>query len=127
MRDDTHTVSTTQTNASDGVAQLWLAPGHYTLMVGAQNYARTTSAVDVPGPEVRVTLGHGGTIIVASKSGGQARLQGPDKYVMMNGSNRFQNVPAGAYTVQLLGSDMKVVATKPVQVLEGATVTVTFD
>jgi uncharacterized GH25 family protein len=122
-----HSVFSTQTRAGDGVAELWLGPGHYAVTIGAQHYARTTSSVDVPGPEVRVTLTHGATIDVVSKTNAPVRLLGGGGIVMMNGTTHFENVPAGAYTVQLLGSDGKVAQTKQLQVLEGMSLTVTFD
>jgi len=143
VRDDTHTLSTTQTNASDGVAQLWLAPGHYTINVGAQNYARTTSAIDVPGPEVRITLSHGGTIIAIVKDPSQQRVAlvaagqvpppgglvgGGVNGIVMSGNNRYENLAAGTYELRLYTTgNSKAIQTKTATVTEGATVTVTFD
>jgi protocatechuate 3,4-dioxygenase beta subunit len=136
VRDDTHTVSTTETNASDGVAQLWLAPGHYTVSVGAQHYALTTTAVDVPGPEVRITLTHGGTIIAVVKDPSTQRVgimpvgQGVPHVggMVTSGNNRYDNIAAGTYELRLYTmGNSKAIQTKTVVVMEGATVTVTFD
>jgi uncharacterized GH25 family protein/5-hydroxyisourate hydrolase-like protein (transthyretin family) len=114
---------TTQTRASDGVADLYLAPGHYTISVSAQHYARTTSQIDVPGPEVRIPLGRGATIVVVAPEGSRVRLVGGGTTFVVS-TNHFDNIPAGAYTAQLLGPDNKPVASKPVQAVEGQTVTV---
>ena len=140
VRDDTHILSTTQTNASDGVAQLWLAPGHYTLNVGAQHYARATSAIDVPGAEVRITLSHGGTIVVVVKDPSTQRagispvgqgvpgVGGVVGGIFMSGNNRYDNLAAGTYEVRLYTTgNSKAIQTRTVTVTDGATVTVTFD
>jgi uncharacterized GH25 family protein len=114
---------TTQTRASDGVADLYLAPGHYTISVGALHYARTMTQIDVPGPEVRVVLGRGATVIIVAKEGSRVRLVGGGTAFVVS-TNHFDNIPAGSYVAQLLGPDNKPVASKPVQVVDGQTVTV---
>ncbi|HEY2090970.1 MAG TPA: carboxypeptidase regulatory-like domain-containing protein [Thermoanaerobaculia bacterium] len=130
-----HTMSTVQTRAGDGVAELWLSPGHYQLLVGAQGYARTRSTIDVPGTEVRVTLGHGGTIIAIVKDPtktqvsimpvGQATIIGGG---MVSGTNRWDHLPAGTYQVrEFIPGNRTPVQTKTVSVVDDQTATVTFD
>jgi protocatechuate 3,4-dioxygenase beta subunit len=133
-----HNVASAQTRADDGVAELWLPQGHYQLSVGAQGYARARSAIDAPGPEVRVTLSHGGTIIgvvkdpatqfVAIVPLGQPLATGPGGGIAVSGTNTYRNIAAGQYEVRLMVKGNKTpVQTKQVTVLDDQTVTVTFD
>lgn len=137
------TLASVQTRASDGVAELYLPDGHYQLAVGAQGFIRTKSAMDVPGPEVRITLTHGGTIVGVVKDpatqflsvvpAGVAAAAPPGvggvvTGVLMSGNNTFRNIAAGTYEVRLMVKGNKTpVQTKMVTVLDDQTVTVTFD
>jgi protocatechuate 3,4-dioxygenase beta subunit len=135
-----HAMSTVQTRAGDGVAELWLAPGHYQLLVGAQGYARSRSTIDVPGPEVRVTLGHGGTIIAIVKDPSKmqvavlpmaqatAGVGGVAGGVLVSGTNRWDHLAAGMYQVrEYIPGNKDSIQTKTVSVVDDQTVTVTFD
>jgi hypothetical protein len=141
--DKGHTLSSAQTNTGDGVAQLWLPPGHYQLFVGSQGYARAQTTIDVPGPEVRVTLSHGGTIIaivkdptkvqVAITPAGQAIggvvggvvSGGP---LSLRGNNRWDHLAPGMYEVrEYIPGNKTPIQVKSVMVVDDQTVTVTFD
>jgi protocatechuate 3,4-dioxygenase beta subunit len=129
-----HTVSSVQTRAGDGVAELWLPQGHYSLSVGAQGFSRGRSSLDVPGTEVRVTLGHGGTVIAIVKDPTKVQLGlvpaggPPVGGYSVSGTNRWDHLAAGVYEVRAytLGSKTPV-QTKTVTVVDDQTVTVTFD
>jgi protocatechuate 3,4-dioxygenase beta subunit len=135
-----HSLATVQTGASDGLAQLWLPAGHYQLMVGAQGYARAHSTIDVPGSEVRVTLGHGGTIVAVVKDPtkvqvavvplGQTGVGGgvSGRNISTSGTNRWEHMAAGMYEVRVYMPGNKTpLQSKTVTVIDDQTVTVTFD
>ncbi|HEX7192988.1 MAG TPA: carboxypeptidase-like regulatory domain-containing protein, partial [Thermoanaerobaculia bacterium] len=137
-----HSLSSVQTRANDGVAELWLPQGHYSLMIGAQGYARTRSSIDVPGPEVRVTLGHGGTVIAVVKDptkvqvglmpvGGSPVAPGVGGTVFgytLSGTNQWSHVAAGMYEVRVyIPGNKTPIQAKAITVIDDQTVTVTFD
>ncbi|HEV8432718.1 MAG TPA: carboxypeptidase-like regulatory domain-containing protein [Thermoanaerobaculia bacterium] len=129
-----HGLATVQTNTDTGVAQLWVPPGHYQLYAGAQGYARAQSAIDVPGPEVRVTLTHGGTIIAVVKDPTKVQVvlapagMAPGGQVSVRSNNHWDHVTPGTYDVReyIIGNKTPV-QTKQVTVFDDQTVTVTFD
>jgi len=104
-------------------ATIALAAGSYRLTAGASGYAPISLTVTVPG-EQTVALTPGGTIVVSSSSNTFAFVRlidaaglplrfGPGTSADLfrvdpaPGQTRIANVPAGAYTLQLLsGSDM---------------------
>ncbi|HEX3580375.1 MAG TPA: carboxypeptidase regulatory-like domain-containing protein, partial [Thermoanaerobaculia bacterium] len=128
-----HTQSNGQTTADTGVAQLWLPPGHYQVFAGAQGYARGQSTIDVPGPEVRITLSHGGTIIAVVKDPTkvqvvlvQAGATGAGGFV--RGTNRWDHVAPGMYELrEYVPGNKTPIQVKTVTVLDDQTMTVTFD
>ncbi len=134
MDESGHSIASVQTRANDGVAELYLPPGHYSLMVGAQGYARNRSSIDVPGAEVRVTLSHGGTVIAVVKDPTKVQVGlipvggAPVGGLLVSGTNTWSHVPAGMYEVRVYVPGNKTpIQTKPVTVVDDQTVTVTFD
>jgi protocatechuate 3,4-dioxygenase beta subunit len=134
VTDQGHTLSSAQTNASDGVAQLWLPPGHYQLFAGAQGYARAQTTIDVPGQEVRVTLSHGGTIIAIVKDPTKVQValvaagQPAGGAVSMRGDNRWDHVAPGMWEVrEYIPGNKTPIQVKSVTVADDQTVTVRVD
>jgi hypothetical protein len=129
-----HPLSSSQTSAGDGVAQLWLPPGHYQLLAGAQGYASQDSSIDVPGPEVRVTLSHGGTIVAVVKDPTKVQVTlvpiggRVGGIVSVRSMNRWDHVAPGMYEVrEYIPGNKTALQTKQVTVVDDQTVTVTFD
>jgi hypothetical protein len=119
---------TTQVSGADGVAPLWLAPGHYTIHVYAHGFAPAIATVDVPGPETLVQMTPGGRVIVTVRGTATAvrtRLTSSTGMTLW-GPGRFESVPPGSYIVSMMGPDQKPGEGRPVVVQEGQTVTVDF-
>jgi protocatechuate 3,4-dioxygenase beta subunit len=111
----------------DGTAQLWVAPGHYSLTAGAQRYATTRLAVDVPGPPVQITLERAGRIVVASPANARIRLSGGSLGApTLSFTGRFENVRAGTYLIELMSPDNKPLDKRQIVVIRGETTTVNF-
>jgi hypothetical protein len=129
-----HGLATAQTNTDTGVAQLWVPAGHYQLFAGAQGYARAQSTIDVPGPEVRITLTHGGTIIAVVKDPTKVQVALAPAgtpvggSISVRGNNRWDHVSPGTYDVrEYIPGNKTPVQVKQVTVFDDQTVTVTFD
>lgn len=117
------------TSADDGIVRASLAPGSYTARVMAQGYAPAIVTVAGSGPEVRVELARGGALLVRSRSGAgvRARLTGGLAPVTVVSGRTFDGIPAGNYTLEILGEKAAVVERRPVVILEGQTTTVDVD
>jgi len=111
----------------DGTMQLWLTPGKYTVRANAQQYVAATASIDVPGPTVQIALDHAGRIVVTSPANARLRLSGGGlQSPIMSFNGRFETLRPGAYTLELLTSENKVLQQKQVVVTAGETTTVTF-
>jgi hypothetical protein len=111
----------------DGTAQLWVAPGHYTLTANAQGYATIRSAADVPGPPVQITLERSGRIVVATPVNARVRLSGGALGApTMSFTGRFENIRAGSYLIELMSPDNKPLDRRQIVVIQGETTTVNF-
>jgi hypothetical protein len=104
------------------------------MFIGSQGYATSRSTIDVPGPEVRVTLSHGGTIIAIVKDPTKVQValvpvgQPVGGGVSIRGNNRWDHVAPGMYEVrEYIPGNKTALQVKSVTVFDDQTVTVTFD
>ncbi|HEV7919385.1 MAG TPA: carboxypeptidase regulatory-like domain-containing protein [Thermoanaerobaculia bacterium] len=128
VSDGHQTVFSTTSTADDGIARVFVAPGTYQLTVHSQGYAQMGASLVAPGPEVRVVMTRGGTVVIQSRSGQHVRGRltrpglGPIPIF-----DRALNVPAGSFVLEVLDPASKVAGSYPVVVLDGQTVTVAVD
>lgn len=121
-------VYTAQGSSDDGVARIYVAPGTYSLIVRVNGYAPENATLVVPGPEVRVLVMRGGTVVLQSKSaahvrGGLTRAGGLPIPIF----DRAVNVPPGSYTLEVVGESGKGSTKYPVTVIDGQTTIVPVD
>ncbi|HKO58766.1 MAG TPA: carboxypeptidase regulatory-like domain-containing protein [Thermoanaerobaculia bacterium] len=128
MGHDRKSAFSTRSSADDGVAKVFVAPGSYAVSVTSQGYAVGNATLAVPGPEVQVMLTRGGTVVVQSRSAehvrGMLTRAGGMPIPIFDSA---LNVPAGSYTLEVVGAGDKVAGKYPVTVVEGQTVTVAVD
>lgn len=118
----------------DGSLRLPLPPGQYRVSVSANGYASQTVRTTIPGPEVRVALTPGGTVVIhaAPDAKKKVRFVLPDgeEYVRcycngiaeirLDGAvTRVENVAPGSYRMEVLDGAGKIEQTHPVVVIEG--------
>ncbi len=122
-----------------GTIKLNLNPGRYQATIFAQGYAPQTFDIMVPGDQT-LALTPGGTILIRSHSdkaararliqNGQVYIRGPfqtDGAFRVDpkpGITQVSNVASGSFTLQLLDANDNPIASVPVTVIEGQTVTV---
>jgi protocatechuate 3,4-dioxygenase beta subunit len=128
MGHDKKSAFSTRSSADEGLARVFVAPGSYLVSVTSQGYALGNATLVVPGPEVQVMLTRGGTVIIESRSaehvrGMLTRTGGTSIPIF----DTAVNVPAGSYTLEVVGAGDKVAARYPVTVVEGQTVRVAVD
>jgi hypothetical protein len=127
VADGRKTVFSAGSTADEGLARVFVAPGTYSVSVYAQGYAQGSGSLVAPGPEVRVAMTRGGTVVIQSKSGahvsGRLTRAGGNPIPIFD---RGLNVPAGSYMLEVLDK-AKVTGSYPVVVVEGQTVTVAVD
>jgi large repetitive protein len=126
---------------ADGTVRIPVSAGSYSVRAVATGYAAQTVQVTSPGPTHTVALTIGGAVVVESRrqSAVQARLldqnhvsvrsnpRNPDGRVSIHpGSNRFDNLHAGTYTLQILGETGAVESTVSVVVREGESVSISI-
>ena len=118
----------------DGSLRLPLPPGQYRVSVSANRYASQTVRTTIPGPEVRVALTPGGTVIIHAAPDAKKKV----RFVLPNGEEyvrcycngiaeirldgavtRVENVAPGSYRMEVLDGAGKVEQTHPVVVIEG--------
>ena len=121
------------------VQTLGLEPGTYQATVMVSGYATRNIQITSPG-SMTVPMTPGGTVIIRSKGSEtrRGRLMGADGQLYMRGMapsfaidrspgvTRLDRIPAGSYTLQILGNNGEVVASTQVVVAEGATVEVSI-
>jgi hypothetical protein len=116
----------------DGSAKVFLQQGDYQVRISAAGYAWQQVSVHVPSDaEVRVPMTHGGSLVVTSKASTIQRLRltrsdaggspRPERWLTVQpGVNPpVENIPSGALTLEVVGSDGKATRSYPVQILEG--------
>ena len=128
VSDGQKTVFSTTSTPDDGLARVFVAPGTYQVTVFSQGYAQMSASLVAPGPEVRVVMTRGGTVVIQSRSGQHVR----GRLTRAGGGpipifDRALNVPAGSFVLEVLDEASKVAGSYPVVVLEGQTVTVAVD
>lgn len=123
------TVFTGQSVAGEeGAVRLYVAPGAYTVDANSRGLASARANITVPtAGDVQIALTRGGTVIAESRSGASVRGRlvpsDPSRRTIAI-FNMAPNVPAGDYTLEVLGNDGKPTARYPVTVVEGQTVAV---
>jgi protocatechuate 3,4-dioxygenase beta subunit len=124
---------------SDGAMRLPLPPGQYRVSVSANRYASQTVRVNIPGPETRIALTPGGTVVINAPAGAGRKV----RFVLPNGeeyvrcycngiaeirlegaATRVENVAPGSYRMEVLAASGEVEVAYPVVVIEGQTTTV---
>lgn len=123
--------------------KLTLAPGTYRVTIAAMNYAtRTVSVVSPSNPTVR--LSPGGTLAIRSKAGAMMRARLVDangapylrSFSMGDGVftidaspgvTTLQNIAAGSYRLEILGTGNQAAKSIPVTVIDGQVTPVEVD
>ncbi|HVT44492.1 MAG TPA: carboxypeptidase regulatory-like domain-containing protein [Thermoanaerobaculia bacterium] len=120
----------------DGSTRVQVAAGSYRATIAASGYAPATVTVTAPSPEIRIGITPGGTLLVVSRSGDRRRARivsasGDEQrpsiwspsgdYTINPGSNRFEHLAPGVYSLILLDDAGNPDRTTPVTITEGRT------
>jgi protocatechuate 3,4-dioxygenase beta subunit len=116
------------TRVEPGEYKAWLQQGSYTATVFTRFYINNSTPFTVPGTDVRLSLVHGGQLVIQAKSAQQVRLDPAGLRVIgpiqegMNGP--YPTMAPGSYVLSVLSKTGSVASTVPVVIVAGETTTI---
>ncbi len=126
---------------ADGSIRVPVSSGTYRARVQASGYAPTLLNLTAPGPEVRVPLTPGGTLLI--RSGASTPLRGrlisstgeiytfgrwdpSGEFAIQPGTSTMSSIRPGIYTLQVLGDQGGVAVSRQVEIREAGTTEVSL-
>ncbi|MEA2236014.1 MAG: large repetitive protein [Thermoanaerobaculia bacterium] len=125
-----HTNPTQATRVDTGEYKAWLQPGSYIATAFTRFYTTIQTPFTAPTADVRLSLVHGGQLIINAKSAQQVRLDPAGTAIRVIGpihegiNGPYPTMAPGSYVLSILSKTGGVASTMPVAIVAGETTTI---